>query len=65
MSTQVYFLCIHNQCRSQIAEAFLRKQAGDDMVVASAGVDGATGVHPMTVEVMKALLHDIQHKVFR
>lgn len=59
MSTQVYFLCIHNQCRSQIAEAFMQKYADADIMTASAGVDGATRVHPMTIQVMKEVGIDI------
>jgi arsenate reductase len=48
----VLFLCMRNSSRSQMAEAFLRKHAGDQFDVYSAGLD-PTEIHPMTRQVMK------------
>jgi arsenate reductase len=57
--TKIYFICIFNRARSQMAEAFAKKYGGDRVVVSSAGVDGAKEIHPMTVEVMKEVGIDI------
>jgi arsenate reductase len=48
---RVLFVCTHNSARSQMAEAFLRKLAGDRFDVASAGTE-ARGVHPMAIQAM-------------
>jgi arsenate reductase len=47
----VLFLCTHNAARSQLAEALLRRHAGDRVQVASAGLE-PTDVHPFTREVL-------------
>jgi arsenate reductase (thioredoxin) len=47
----VLFLCTHNSCRSQMAEAFLRKYAGDKFNVYSAGLE-PTEIDPMARSVM-------------
>jgi arsenate reductase (thioredoxin) len=53
MSIQrVLFLCISNSARSQMAEAFLRKYAGDIFETHSAGLDPKE-VNPLTILVMK------------
>ena len=49
---RVLFLCTHNSARSQMAEAFLRKYAGDRFEVHSAGLQ-SRGIHPLTVRVME------------
>ena len=48
---RVLFLCTHNSARNQMAEGFLRAQAGDRFDVASAGTE-ATRVHPLAIRVM-------------
>jgi arsenate reductase len=47
----VLFVCTHNAARSQMAEALLRKHAGDRFEAASAGFE-PTDVHPLTREVL-------------
>jgi arsenate reductase (thioredoxin) len=54
----VLFLCTGNSARSQMAEAFLRKYAGDRFEPHSAGTD-PKGVHPLTVRVMKEVGVDL------
>ncbi len=52
-------LCTGNSCRSQMAEAFLRKYQGDRYDVHSAGTDPKGEVHPLAVRVMDEVGQDI------
>jgi arsenate reductase (thioredoxin) len=49
----VLFICQHNSGRSQIAEAYLRRFAGDHLRIESAGLEPAPRINPLVVEVMK------------
>ena len=49
--TRVLFLCSGNSARSQMAEAILRKRAGDHFEVYSAGLE-AKGLNPYTLRVL-------------
>lgn len=51
---RVLFLCTGNSARSQMAEAFLRRYAGDRFEVHSAGLD-PKGMNPLTVSVMQEI----------
>jgi arsenate reductase len=55
-------LCTGNACRSQMAEAFLRKHQGEKYDVHSAGMDPKDQVHPLAVEVMNEVGIDISHQ---
>jgi len=55
---RVLFLCTGNSARSQMAEAFLRKYAGEAFEAHSAGLE-PKGVNPLTVTVMKEVGIDI------
>lgn len=48
----VLFLCTGNSCRSQMAEGFLRKLAGDQYDVHSAGTEAKGEIHPLAIKVM-------------
>jgi arsenate reductase (thioredoxin) len=49
---RVLFLCTGNSARSQMAEAFLRKYAGERFEAHSAGLE-PRGINPLTVKVME------------
>jgi len=55
---KVLFVCVHNSARSQIAEALLKKMAGDRFEAESAGFE-PRGLNPLAVEVMKEIGIDI------
>ena len=50
--SRVLFLCTGNSARSQMAEAFLRKYAGDRFEIHSAGLE-PNALNPLTVKVME------------
>ncbi len=52
---KVLILCTGNSCRSHMAEAILRKEAGDIVDVFSAGSNPAGYVHSMAIEALKEL----------
>jgi arsenate reductase (thioredoxin) len=56
--SRVLFLCTGNSARSQMAEGFLRKYAGDRFEAHSAGLE-PKGLHPLTVRVMEEAGVDI------
>jgi arsenate reductase len=55
---RVLFLCVHNSARSQIAEAFLKKHAGDRFHVESAGLEPGM-LNPYVVRAMAEVGIDI------
>lgn len=52
MAAKVLFVCIHNSARSQMAEAFLKKYAGDDFKAYSAGIEPGK-LNPYVVKVLQ------------
>jgi glutathione/glutaredoxin type arsenate reductase len=62
MKKSVAFVCVHNSCRSQMAEGFA-KEFGDDVLdVYSAGTEQYHQVKPKAVEVMKEVGIDISNQ---
>jgi arsenate reductase len=56
--TKVLFVCIHNSARSQMAEAYLNKIAGDSFFAESAGIEPGV-LNPLVVESLKEKGMDI------
>ena len=56
--TKVLFLCTGNSARSQMAEAFPRRRAGDRFDVHCAGFE-PKGINPFTIRVMEQLGYDL------
>ena len=57
---QVLFLCTGNTVRSQMAEAIVNAQLGDEWQAFSAGVRPARQVHPFALRVLREL--GIEHQ---
>lgn len=49
----VAFVCVHNSCRSQMAEAWANELGSDMFNVYSAGTEDYHEIKPLAVEVMK------------
>ena len=52
---KVAFICTHNSCRSQMAEAISKLKAADVFEAYSAGTDIKSEINPDAVEVIKEL----------
>ena len=60
---KVAFVCVHNSCRSQIAEALGRLLAGDSFDSYSAGTETKPQINQDAVRLMKQLYHvDMEQK---
>lgn len=55
MKKKVAFLCVHNSCRSQIAEALGKHLAGNTYEFYSAGTQTKPHINPDAVRLMKSL----------
>lgn len=55
MKKKVAFICVHNSCRSQIAEALGKHLASDKYDFCSAGTDTKTQINQDAVRLMKQL----------
>ena len=52
---KVAFVCVHNSCRSQMAEALGRKLAANAFISCSAGTETVPQINPDAVRLMKAV----------
>lgn len=57
---EVLFVCVHNAGRSQMAAALLAQQAGDRVVVRSAGSAPADDLNPAVVDAMAEIGIDLR-----
>ena len=53
MKYKVAFVCVHNSCRSQMAEGWAKKLGSDIFEVYSAGTEEYQEVKPLAVKVME------------
>ena len=60
--TTVLVLCTGNSCRSQLAEALLRRHAGDWLGAYSAGLLPKDEIHPLAVQVMEEIGLDLSEQ---
>ncbi len=58
---RVLFLCTHNSARSQMAEGLLRKIAGDQVEVFSAGSEPSP-IHPLAIKIMSEIGVDLNRQ---
>ncbi|WP_027399240.1 arsenate reductase ArsC [Anaerovorax odorimutans] len=54
---KVAFICVHNSCRSQIAEALAREYAKDVILAFSAGTEIKSEINQDAVRMMKKLFN--------
>ncbi len=63
MRKKVAFVCVHNSCRSQMAEGWAKKLGSDVLEVYSAGTEEYPEVKPNAVKVMEEVGVDMsEHK---
>ncbi len=53
MKYKVAFVCVHNSCRSQMAEGWAKKLGNDVFEAYSAGTENYPQVKPLAVQVME------------
>ena len=59
MKKKVAFVCVHNSCRSQMAEGWAKKLGSDVLEAYSAGTENYPEVKPLAVQVMEEVGIDI------
>lgn len=60
---KILFVCVHNSGRSQMAEAFMRKLAGDSTIVFSAGTQPSESINSTVMQVMRETGIDISNRI--
>ena len=55
MPKNILFVCVENAGRSQMAEAFFKKYAGDKFDAVSAGTSPSFQLNPLVIQVMKEI----------
>lgn len=57
MKKKIAFLCVHNSCRSQIAEALGKHLRGDEFEFFSAGTETKPKINQDAVRLMREIYH--------
>ena len=55
MPKNILFVCVENAGRSQMAEAFFKKYAGDKFDAVSAGTSPSFKLNPLVIQVMREI----------
>ena len=63
MPKNILFVCVENAGRSQMAEAFFKKYAGDKFDAVSAGTSPSFKLNPLAIQVMKEIGIDMTAQV--
>lgn len=61
MKKKVAFVCVHNSCRSQMAEGWAKKLGSNVLEAYSAGTENYPEVKPLAVQVMEEAGVDISN----
>ncbi|MGB4469618.1 MAG: arsenate reductase ArsC [Tepidanaerobacteraceae bacterium] len=61
MKKKVAFVCVHNSCRSQMAEGWAKKLGSEVLEAYSAGTENYPEVKPLAVQVMEEAGMDISN----
>ncbi|MGS0972531.1 MAG: arsenate reductase ArsC [Candidatus Izemoplasmataceae bacterium] len=61
MKKKVAFVCVHNSCRSIMAEGWAKQLGSEVMDAYSAGTEEYARPKPMAIEVMEDALVDMSH----
>ena len=59
MKKKVAFVCVHNSCRSQMAEGWAKKLGSEVFEAYSAGTESYPEVKPLAIKVMEEAEVDI------
>lgn len=65
MKPKVAFICVHNSCRSQMAEALSKLFAGDTFEAYSAGTELRDTINQDTVRIIKDLYNVDMNKEYK
>lgn len=62
MKLKIAFICVHNSCRSQMAEGWAKEMGSDLWLAYSAGTEKYHQVKPLAVQVMQEVGIDISQQ---
>ena len=62
MRLKIFYLCVENAGRSQMAEAFFKKYSKNQFNIISAGTSPSSNLNPVVVSVMAEIGIDLQHQ---